>query len=75
MAIKFSWKGSADNESGTATFYPHTEFTFSLDLKTFTEAHTIAKQLSLAEKECKRKTIEEFRKEIVTAADRMHNAH
>ena len=75
MAIKFSWKSDVNADDGTATFYPHTEFAFSLHVKDFTEAHTIAKQLSLAEKECKRKTIEEFRKEITVAADRMHNAH
>ena len=75
MAIKFSWKCDVDCLSGKATFYPHTEFAFSLHLKNFTEAHTIAKQLSLAEKEFKRTTIEEFRKEITIAADRMNNAY
>lgn len=63
----FAWKGSVDSLSGVATFYPHTEFAFDVELSTFKEAQAISQKLRLIEVDAKRRAINQF-KDIMTRA-------
>lgn len=73
MAANFSWKGSVDSELGTATYYAHTEYEFSIEFITFKQGHAIANALGKAEVDFKRQAIQRVRATINNSISTIEN--